>query len=304
MTRDELQAFLYAEGLARVADHLLALAAPTIRVYLQATAEVDIPVGASKMGGLPDLPEGVPWPSWHEPMAFIAQFNLAEVAPYDLEHALPPSGLLSFFYETDGEPLYAARWGLPADAPYPDDDALLTMDLSRSWRVLYHPEDPTTFRRLALPPELNEQGRYQPGAVRFALEDTLPDIDGPEMLLPLTDEERSNWIGILNQINSGQTWEEEGHHLLGYPFDFGEWTLITCQEEASGVRTGWEQADPAQLQSIAREASARWRELLQVSGSDVTGMVWGGAGYLHWVIERDALRDRDFSRVWLTMQFL
>jgi uncharacterized protein YwqG len=123
-------------------------------------------------------------------------------------------------------------------------------------------------------------------------------------MLGLTNEEMSGLNWLYDAINSKRTWEEEGHHLLGYPYDFGEWTLITCQEEASGIRTGWEQADPPQQQLIAREASARWRELLQVSGSDVTGMVWGGAGYLHWVIERDALRARDFSRVWLTMQFL
>src|SRR5258708_1402184 len=121
MTEEPLRALLTTEGLGRVVDQLIELAAPTVRIYIQRAHEGDIPIAASKMGGQPDLPAGGEWPSWHESMAFIAQFNLADVAPFDREGALPAHGLLSFFYETNGEPLYAERWGLPEDAPYLED---------------------------------------------------------------------------------------------------------------------------------------------------------------------------------------
>jgi hypothetical protein len=57
---------------------------------------------------LPDLPEGLRWPvypgppkpdaAWEafkgEPLAFLLQVNLAEVAPFDVAGLLPVSGVL------------------------------------------------------------------------------------------------------------------------------------------------------------------------------------------------------------------
>lgn len=144
MDEEGLRSALHRQGLGRVAEDLLAMAAPMVRIYAKPAEDEAIPIGASKLGGQPDLPEGVERPAWHEPMGFLGQFNLAEVAPHDTEAALPTAGLLSFFFETDGEPLYSARWGLPDDAPYEDDPAF---DPSPGWRVLYHQGDPATFVR-------------------------------------------------------------------------------------------------------------------------------------------------------------
>jgi hypothetical protein len=301
MTEEPLRALLTTQGLGRAVDRLIDLAAPTVRIYIHRAEEGAIPTGASKMGGQPDLPSGVEWPSWHEPMAFIAQFNLAEVAPFDRERALPARGLLSFFYETDGEPLYAARWGLPEDAPYMEHYGV---DISRSWRVLYHAGDPATFIRRDIPPGLNTRARYLPCAARFAAALTLPDVDGPEMQpIGLTQTERYALIEIDHLINKG-TWEESGHHLLGYPWNMGGPTLVDCADAARGVRSGWAHAGPAGRLALERATAARWRLLLQVSGSDATEMDWAGGGVLHYCIERAALKQLDFSRVWLNMQFL
>src|SRR6478672_6942116 len=110
MTEAEARSLLMAHGLDRRVDDLMALAEPTVRIAIARVDEDALPIGASRLGGRPDLPPGVPWPAWHEPMAFIAQVNLADVAPHDIAGALPDRGLLSFFYETDGEPLYSAGW--------------------------------------------------------------------------------------------------------------------------------------------------------------------------------------------------
>ncbi len=133
-------------------------------------------------------------------MAFLAQFNLAEAAPFDQEHALPAEGLLSFFYETDGEPLYAQRWGFPEDAPYTEE--YMHPEVSQSWRVLYLPGDPATFERRPIPDDLNEQGRYHATGVRFASEITLPYAYGPEVRpLGLSQEEQFTLFDLENQIN-------------------------------------------------------------------------------------------------------
>lgn len=300
MIENDLRAMLNEAGLGRVADRLMRLAAPTIRIYLQRMNEEDIPAGASKMGGRPDLPDGVPWPVWHEPMAFIAQINLAAAGPYDIEAALPRHGLLSFFYETDGEPGYSQRVALYKGASSSDDS-----EVSRSWRILYHDDEPGTFVRREVPTRLNEQARYAPCAVRFALEYTLPDVDGPELQpLTLTEDERHTLIGLDDLINRGKDWDEDGHHLLGFPYNMGGPTLVECDEQARRDPGRWAKAQPEERINIEREVTARWRLLLQVTGSDATKMDWAGGGVLHYCIPHESLRRRDFSNVWLNMQFL
>ena len=286
----------------RIAGALMEIAAPTIRIYLDPADDGAIPVGASKMGGGADLPPGVEWPSWHEPMAFIAQLNLAEVAPYDREGALPDHGLLSFFYETDGEPLYAERWGLPEETPY--DEAYYHKPVHLSWRVLYHEGDPATFIRHQIPPEVNEMARYSPCAARFAGELTLPDVDGPQMApLELTRDERTTLIDLDAEINHG-SWEEGGHHLLGYHYIYST-TLADIDREAQGIPFDAErERDRRDKLRREEEASRRWRLLLQVSSSDDTQMDWAGGGVLYYFVEREALRDRGFPRVWVDLGFL
>ena len=59
-------------------------------------------LGASRFGGLADLPSAESWP--RAPgldFAFLCQVNLAELAPFDVGDRLPPDGLLSFFVGSD-----------------------------------------------------------------------------------------------------------------------------------------------------------------------------------------------------------
>ncbi|MCA9611890.1 MAG: DUF1963 domain-containing protein [Sandaracinus sp.] len=70
----------------------------------------DAPVGASRLWGDPDLPEGTPWPTlgqcqrWEDfalpaddPCQFVAQIDLAELAASPAARELPRQGLLSVF---------------------------------------------------------------------------------------------------------------------------------------------------------------------------------------------------------------
>ncbi|HVF98530.1 MAG TPA: YwqG family protein, partial [Chloroflexia bacterium] len=100
-------------NLPRVAAELQALVRNSIRIRtIPVTDEALLLPGTSKFGGLPDLPEDVAWPEWNGgPLAFIAQFRLEEVAPYDLQRLLPTTGMLYFFYEAQ-----QSTWGdLPGD---------------------------------------------------------------------------------------------------------------------------------------------------------------------------------------------
>lgn len=77
-----------------------------IRLVLSMPFE-KLPEEASRFWGNPALPEGVAYPMYLDddgeecPYVFICQINMADVAPYDTENALPHSGLMLFFAKID-----------------------------------------------------------------------------------------------------------------------------------------------------------------------------------------------------------
>jgi uncharacterized protein YwqG len=300
MTADELQHLLRARGLGRVANALLALAAPTVRIFVTPGDEAILAPGAAKLGGHPDLPPGVAWPTWHEPLAFLGQLNLAEVAPHDREGVLPAQGVLSFFYETDMEPLYAARLALGEHA---SPAAYARFDESPGWRVLYHAGDPATFVRHEFPPALNSRVHFPACAARFAAEVTLPDVDSAAIAaLDLSPAERAALVDLDADVNHG-AWADGGHHLLGYPYSLGGSGLVACALAAPQAAS-WAAATPERRQTIAQAVEQQWRLLLQLTSSDDLAMDWAGGGVLHICIARAALRARDFSAVRINLQFL
>lgn len=101
INRQNLESILESEGLEGYLETLT----PLIRDELMATVyEVEVETslvrGSSKIGGSPDLPKNMAYPTDSEGtlFEFIAQINLEEIAPFDKENKLPNSGVLSFFF--------------------------------------------------------------------------------------------------------------------------------------------------------------------------------------------------------------
>lgn len=93
-----------ASGLSRIEAEIRAAVRPAVRLCARRTVG-GTAVGASKLGGLPDLPDSLEWPTRDSaPLAFIAQLNLAELAAQDPDHRLPPAGWLYFFYDAVEQP--------------------------------------------------------------------------------------------------------------------------------------------------------------------------------------------------------
>ena len=110
--------------------------------------------GASRFGGVPDVPADFVWPVFEtatydddqvrpRPLTFLAQFDCEALAFCDKDHLLPRAGVLSFFYE-----LGSQRWGFdPADAGcarvfwFPGRDALALAEARRrsveNWQLLF-----------------------------------------------------------------------------------------------------------------------------------------------------------------------
>ncbi len=106
------------EGLRELKRPVLRLARPALRMKEGGRT---VPVGASKVGGLPDLPPGFRWPAGGDCHAiynddtggtdrlagFLAQINFAEVAHTEAGRELPAEGLLSFFcFQEHRTPMY------------------------------------------------------------------------------------------------------------------------------------------------------------------------------------------------------
>ena len=67
-------------GLGRVTGHLKLFLKPAIRMESSPASVHPLPLGTSKLGGLPDLPPTLAWPTCKEvPMMFLAQINLQKV---------------------------------------------------------------------------------------------------------------------------------------------------------------------------------------------------------------------------------
>ncbi|RUA10311.1 MAG: hypothetical protein DSY83_17980 [Flavobacteriia bacterium] len=61
--------------------------------------EASVPLGASKIYGLPHLPDSIKFPLG---LNFIAQFNCSELKPYDVDDILPDKGIFYFFVDDSG----------------------------------------------------------------------------------------------------------------------------------------------------------------------------------------------------------
>jgi len=64
---------------------------PVIGIGFEQTA---VPLGGSKIGGRPHVPESFVWP---DDLAFVAQVNFAECKPFDFAGVLPSTGIMYVF---------------------------------------------------------------------------------------------------------------------------------------------------------------------------------------------------------------
>lgn len=261
-------------SLAQHADILERLLKPAIAI-VHAAPEVPAAVGASKLGGEPDLPPGFVWPKWkRRPLAFLAQLRLDELAPYDVEKLLPASGMLYFFNDTKND------WG--------------GREIEGAWRVVYSEAQPDELKRTPLPKPLSETGRFQEVPVRFEPRYTLPFQDEELRLLApelqLTQQQQSDYDDLVYRLVE---WEKGRplHWMLGYHSAIQGAANVEALQDLYALASD--------------EAIARCQELvllLQLDSDDKAGMCWGDLGTLYFWIHRDDLATRCFERVWMVAQ--
>jgi uncharacterized protein YwqG len=208
VTRANFSKALRRLGLTRYEAALSALARPAIRIRPVPCKDDDVPLGGSKLGGQPDLPNGADWPQWEgSPLSFIAQFDCRELQRFESAALLPPDGLLSFFYEAEEQP-----WGDdPGDAG--------------AARVLHHPAGGGLKRR-AKPPEL--EAAFRTDRLEFNEVLTFPS----ESDFEVEPEE----IGALSALFAPGISHRE-HQLFGYPNVIQNPMELQCRLASHDVET-------------------------------------------------------------------
>lgn len=276
--RDEFLRRLGASGLPAQAAALVGLLEPSIRLRRQPARDAGIAIGATKLGGLPDLPPGVAWPSFRGvPQSFIVQIDLADVAGLAGTDVLPPSGLLSVFFDAE------QTWGSE-----PEDRG--------AWKVMYT-EAGRPLERTPFPAELPEHARFNASALRPEVELTLAAYDAVEVGVAGIDVDDRGVSALFDDVHDAAPGGEHIHRLLGHPEPVqGGRMALDAHLTASGDR-----GDGASAKQ-ARAAAASWRLLLQIDSDDHAGMMWGDSGRIYFWIRREDLARRDFDGVWCILQ--
>lgn len=120
LTLEDLRSLIARCGFGEAEAEIAALAAPVFHIIAGPPAQ-DAPLGATRLGGAPDLPVGADWPlGQFEPAMFLGQFDLADVRARTGSDLLPASGLLSLFVveiESAADPVELLPVLTPAGTP-------------------------------------------------------------------------------------------------------------------------------------------------------------------------------------------
>jgi len=277
-------------GISNYFDALSPFAKNSLQITLNVKDDNIIPIGSSKFGGLPDLPNEVEWfytEKENIPMSFIAQINFSETIPYDIEHKLPEHGILYFFYDCSPTGM---SWGFdPEDAD--------------GFKVYFYDGDMSTLSRRETPKDFFYEDNgivFESAQLNFEAKTELPSLYSDltaNIDLPDDEDTEDAYYDWLDEKN-----EEPPNKLLGHSDNIQNGMELECEYVTNGIYCGTSEGYKAgRLKGLDKNAS-RWTLLMQVESNDDLGMMWGDAGRLYLWITNEDLDARCFDKSWLILQ--
>jgi len=160
---DDIRSMLEKAGLAEYWEKLKNHIRPGFYMVPTIIDEEKIGIGASKIGGRPDVPSTFNWPSWKgHPMSFLAQINLEEFPMKSIQSDYPTSGILYFFYVYDPDLWYDND---SYDSDYKNNN------------VVYYTAESSDLIRMEPHKDLMESQIFKSALIERKLELTIPDGD-------------------------------------------------------------------------------------------------------------------------------
>jgi uncharacterized protein YwqG len=254
---------------------ILDVARPAILLRTKKLSEAKVPLGASKVGGRPDLPPNASWPTYRDgrPLAFLAQLDLRQVAKLGTPiRGLPAAGLLSVF----------SVWGWLEDGdPQTPADGTEARQEESGWTVVLHTPPSAELERIKKPRGVHA---FKAAAAELVPLLTLPNhrVEPPLAVLGWTEDEYERFDRMQSDFRSVQKshWlktEDPGHHQVGGHALF--------------------------QQEFPREVLDKGLAMLLQIGTDPNaGMCWGDGGELTFYADSQGLAQGRFERVWGTCQ--
>jgi len=276
MDKAAVQQSLIKAGLPHLAEHVDQLVRNSIRLLAKPANEATIPVGVSKLGGLPDLPPHISWPQWQgDPQSFIAQMRLEELQAYDTEKLLPPKGMLWFFY-TSQQDIYG------------DDPTN-----KGAWHVFFVESGLESLQRLPAPAH-----SFKPCSLSYASELTLAVQPELEIAgLQWDNNQQKKYDTVFAAFHKDDDFSIPHHRMLGFADVLQDDMREQSQLYSLGI-TDW---DTPEARKLTQSASA-WQLLLQVDTDETIGMRWASSGRLYYWVKKADLRAGQLSDTWLVLQ--
>jgi uncharacterized protein YwqG len=305
-TMEELRALGAKEGLPGTLLDEVAL--PAVRLIVRPGEDV---IGASRLGGLPDLPTHAMWPRWDAeaydareiadaearahfsdyvrerletlrrraprrsiPLSFLAQIDLRDLGGFDHGLPLPAVGHLYFFYELSEQP-----WGYcPTHRG--------------ASRVLFAPEGAALARRQA-PDDLGKEWILSRStrvcATQVATIPTWP--------VDLDDETLETYQNVQDEMSN-----EPEHQIGGHPDQIQGDMKRSCALVTKGVYLGGPPDIPREeLDRLAADAD-EWKLLLQLVSDEDLGWMWGDLGNLYYWMRASDIESGAWEAAWLELQ--
>lgn len=315
------------------AKKLSSLSKPCIWIQTEKVEnDSEIKVGATKIGGCPDLSSGTSWPlrpkypdaskrsneytinskkddsywSWATPEQCVKfrddYLQMASV----VEKSFP----LTFITQIN----LADAWGTgPLDSDFPKSGIIsIFYDiLEQPWgfdpndhvatSILYH-EDATNLIRQEVPKELSDIARYEPiepplkcklNACMTPLPIDSAAFNNLELCSQIRDDYSEWWYEDDNSHDVEEGEDWECHRLGGWPTPIQGDMQTECALVAAGFYCGDGKAYSSPETKKIQSTANEWILLAQI-GSDVN-MMWGDSGQLYIWIRKEDLKNRNFS---------
>jgi uncharacterized protein YwqG len=276
---DLVRATLADAGLEGVADRILGLARPAVRLSRERARDQRLVPGASKIGGFPDLPPGAEWPTWADRrLPLLAQINLTDLHPFGFCDVLPREGLLQFFYDDEH-----GTWGFD-----PKDRG--------SWCVRFEPSVQGLVR--------TPSDKHFPSCrLTSSAVTTLADWNSHDFQqLGLSRQELLTYFGVLDDLEAREPEPGPLHQILGNPAAIQGDMQLESQLVSNGLYCGNASGYQDPRAKELEPGAADWRLLFQLDSDDEAEMMWGDGGRLYFWITNESLESREFDKSWMVLQ--
>lgn len=244
-------------------------------------------VGASRIGGLPDVPADFQWPKWNEqPLSFLAQISCHDIQNFAATKNFPDSGMLYFFYDAIEQP-----WGFD-----PTDRG--------GSAIIYHPSTENLIP-FSLPEgaEIDNDWLFPSYPIEFREVLSLPSYDSlPFEQLAIPEDSVDDYINFIEDVKELMVVNEPMHQMFGYSSNIQGDMQLECQLTFHGIDCGYASGYNDPLAKDLEAGASDWSLLLQLDSDDDLEMMWGDMGMLYFWIRESSLQSKQFNEVCTILQ--